>query len=222
MKPVVVIMTKAPRPGHVKTRLCPPLLATEAASLHEAFLRDTIDRVRALGQLDVAVAYTPPEDRDLVATACGDIALLPQSDGDLGARLATVFQAFLARDSRHVIVIGADIPTLPGAFVRRATVLLNRPGVDVVLGPAHDGGYYLVGMKRFHPTLFHEIPWSTERVYTVTMERAAEAGLRVASLPPWYDVDTPSDLTRVAAELHADGLDVPHTRAYLQRLGFVQ
>ena len=217
----VVVVAKSPRSGHVKTRLCPPLAHSDAASLHGAFLRDTLDRVRSLAGVDVAVAYTPAEDRPVFEATCAGAMLLPQPEGDLGTRLAAIFETLCARGNRGVVAIGADTPTLPPAFVQRAFVLLSRHDIDVVLGPAHDGGYYLIGLKELYPALFRNIPWSTDRVYALTMDRAARAELRVACLPAWHDVDTFADLRRLASDLQTDSATVPHTRAQLGQLGLL-
>ncbi len=211
----VAIIAKAPRPGHVKTRLCPPLSPVDAARLHDAFLRDTIERVRSLADVQVVLAYTPAEDRDSFAPACEDAILLPQADGDLGQRLIAVFDALRARDFGCVLAIGADTPTLPVVFLREALALLDRPDVDVVLGPAEDGGYYLVGLSSAHPDLFRAIPWSTGEVFAETKRRAACAGLRVVSLPSWWDVDTFDDLRRLVELVRVDPSLAPHTRAVL-------
>lgn len=214
-------MAKSPRPGRVKTRLGPPLSPADAASLYTAFLRDTLDRVRGSMDVEVVVAYTPAEDRDVLHARCAPALLLPQPDGDLGARMTSIFETLCARGFRGVVAIGADTPTLPPAFVQSALVLLSRPDVDVVLGPAHDGGYYLVGLKQPQPTLFRDIPWSSDRVYAATMDRAVEAKVHTARLPEWYDIDTGADLDRLVREIEKDGAGCPHTRARLAEFGLL-
>ncbi len=132
--------------------------------------------------------------------------------------MASIFGILGARGFRAILAMGADTPTLPVAFVREASARLGRPDVNVVIGPAEDGGYYLIGLKQAEPALFRDIPWSTDRAYAVTMARAADSALRVASLPPWYDVDTVGDLERLARDV--DGSS-PHTRTALAELGLV-
>src|SRR5205085_373969 len=107
-----------------------------------------------------------------------------QSDGNLGQRLAAVFPR--GGHQRPTVVLGADTPDLPVAYVRKAFDLLEA-GNDTVIGPARDGGYYLIAARRLHPALFEQIPWSTSRVLATTRQRAEAAGIRLRELPPWED-----------------------------------
>jgi len=215
-----VVVAKSPRSGQVKTRLCPPLSPLDAAGLHHAFLRDTTARVCGLADVRVVLAYAPPEDRELFAEVSEGAVLLPQSDGDLGERLSAMFESLYARGFRRIVALGADTPTLPLAFVHRAFALLDLPDVGAVLGPAEDGGYYLIGLRGPQPHVFHGIPWSTGRVFAETKQRAEDTGLGVACLPPWWDVDTFADLGRLVEALRADAAIAHHTRSVLteQRL----
>ena len=125
-----------------------------------------------------------------------------------------------ATEGEHVIerTYAAGTPSLPIDFLRRAVDLVTAPDIDVVLGPCDDGGYYLIGMRRVWPTLFEAMPWSTAHVLTETAHRAEAQGLRVASLPTWFDVDTPEDLERLTASLAApDSNTAYHTRRFLER-----
>jgi len=214
----IVVVAKSPRSGQVKTRLCPPLSPLDAAGLHHAFLRDTTARVCGLADVQVVFAYAPPEDRELFAEMSGDALLAAQSDGDLGERLRAIFESLSAHGFRRIVAIGADTPTLPREFFHRAFALLDRPDVDMVLGPAEDGGYYLIGLRIPRPEVFQGIPWSTDRVFAETKRRAEAAGLRVASPPPWWDVDTFADLTRLAETLRTDVTIAHHTRSVLTEL----
>ncbi len=213
---VVAVMAKAPRAGVVKTRLCPPLSADEAAGLYRCFLLDTIDRIRALEGTTVAIAYAPPEDRAFFEEAGPELILVPQRGSDLGTRLANVFDQLFGRGFGAVLAMGADTPTLPGEFLRRGLDALADPRLDVALGPTEDGGYYLIGLRAPRPDLFEGIPWSTSRVFDETMRRARAATLNVAVLPRWYDVDTADDLRRLRASLPGPaGADAPRTRDFL-------
>lgn len=212
----VAIMAKAPRPGAVKTRLCPPLAPAAAADLYRCFLLDTAARVAALEGARAVIAYAPADARPFFEAACPRFLLLPQRGADLGRRLAWTFSRLAALGFEAVVALGADTPTLPLAFVRRALDLLERGDVDVVLGPSEDGGYYLVGMRGLRGEVLEGIPWSTARVFSETTARVRAAGLALAVLPHWYDVDTAADLARLEASLNdGDGLAV-HTRRFLR------
>jgi rSAM/selenodomain-associated transferase 1 len=217
----VAVVAKAPRPGQVKTRLCPPLSLENAAELGGAFLRDTVERVRRLEGVQVVIAYTPTEDRELFEGICPGVVLVPQTDGDLGRRLADIFATLCARGVRAVVAVGADTPTLPLAFVLEAFARLDE-GADVVLGPAEDGGYYLIGLRKLHRALFEGIPWSTERVFADTLDRAERAGLNLATLPRWRDVDTFADLAHLAKGFEGATEHADHTRSRLIDLGLLR
>jgi hypothetical protein len=199
----VAIMAKAPRAGAVKTRLCPPLVAAEAAALYRCFLLDKIAAVRALAGAQPVVAYTPDEARAEFAALAPDFSLVPQHGPDLGARLHATLAGLLAAGHPGAVAVDSDTPTLPGEFLQQAVDCLARPGPDVVLGPTEDGGYYLIGVRAAHRALFDAVPWSTSAVLEVTLRQAAAAGLQAVCLPAWFDVDTPDDLQRLQTVLDA-------------------
>jgi rSAM/selenodomain-associated transferase 1 len=200
----VAIMAKAPRPGDVKTRLCPPLLPAQAAALYRSFLLDKIASVGALVDVQPVIAYTPDDARAEFADLAPGFSLVAQQGPDLGARLHSTLAGLLADGHAGAIAVDSDTPTLPGAFLQQAVHCLSRPGPDVVLGPTEDGGYYLIGVRRPHRELFDAMPWSTSAVLDVTLHRAAVIGLRATCLPPWFDVDTPDDFVRLRTTLVAD------------------
>lgn len=217
---VVAIMAKTPRAGSVKTRLCPPLTASEAAALYRCFLLDKIEQVRGLGSAQAAIAYTPPDGRREFEVLAPDFLLVDQRDGDLGARLAQSFASLFASGYTAALAIDSDTPTLPTSFLRDAVRLVRTPAVDVVLGPTEDGGYYLVGLRAPQTELFCDIAWSTTGVLAETIRRANAKGLTIACLPPWSDVDTPADLEQLRRT--PDGGEsgkARHTRGFLARLG---
>jgi uncharacterized protein len=197
----VAIMAKAPRPGAVKTRLCPPLLAAEAAALYRCFLLDKIAAVQALSGVRPMVAYTPDEAQAEFAVLAPDFALVPQRGPDLGARLHTTLASLLAAGHPGAIAVDSDTPTLPREFLQQAVDCLTGPGPDVVLGPTEDGGYYLIGVRAANRELFDDMPWSTSAVLEITLRRAAAAGLQTVCTPAWFDVDTPDDLRRLRTVL---------------------
>ena len=204
MLPVVVVMVKAPRAGFVKTRLVPPLSLAEAAALAACFAEDAV-RCAGLSASEVVIAYTPADGRaTLAALLPGGLRWSEQRGRDLGERLEHAAAEGFARGPGPLVIIGTDSPTLPPSFITQAAGALAAAEADIALGPTADGGYYLVGLRRPAPGLFRDIAWSTPHAYAHTARNAARLGLRLLELPPWYDVDTPADLSRLRAELAAD------------------
>ena len=200
--PVVVIMAKEPAAGQTKTRLCPPLTFAEAAAFYEALLRDTIGLVAGMEGIQLAIAVTPPEATGAFRRiGSPDAILLPVAGADIGDCLNQVLGRLIAAGHSKVIALNSDGPTLPADYVRRAVLGLDK--TDIALGPNEDGGFYLIGLKEIQPELFREFEWSTERVTVRTLARAKAIGLNVFLLPPWYDVDTTTDLHRLREELAA-------------------
>ena len=202
----VAIFAKAPTPGAVKTRLCPPLTERQAAALARCFLRDTIARVHGLAGTTPVIAYAPASERDLFQRLAPDFSLRAQHGRDLGERMRSALGALLRTGHPAAVAVGTDTPTLPPALLQRAVDLAASGDIDVVLGPCEDGGYYLIGVRDDYPTLFENVPWSTPAVLDVTLRRAEEAKLRTALLPTWFDIDTPGDLARLSAAL----VETPH------------
>ena len=225
------IMTKAPAAGSVKTRLVPPLSYDEAALLHISFLKDTAENVAQASGLcacDGAAVYTPAgTGPTLEALLPHGFRLVCQRGETLGDRLLSATADLLAAGYGSVCLIDSDSPTLPLAALTTAVALLARPGERVVLGPADDGGYYLIGVKAVRRELFTGISWSTDKVFAQTVERIEAARLAAEVLPHWYDVDDGPSLQRLCEELFAGsagersaprGYHAPHTRRNLARL----
>jgi rSAM/selenodomain-associated transferase 1 len=216
----VAIMAKMPQAGEVKTRLCPPLTSEEAAELYRCFLLDKIAQVRALKTASPVIAYTPAEGRSLFEALAPGFVLLLQQGAELGARLANCVTQLLATGYTGMLAIDSDTPTLPTAFLQQAVELIAMPQTDVVLGPSEDGGYYLIGLRHPHRELFESMAWSTASVLPETLRRAEARGLKVACLPPWFDVDTAAEVERLRAELRqADDTIARHTRRFLLEHG---
>jgi hypothetical protein len=212
----VAIMAKAPRPGTVKTRLCPPLTAAEATALYRCFLADKIAAVSTLTGAQPVVAYTPDDARAEFAALAPGFTLVAQPGLDLGARLFGILGGLLAAGHTGAIAVDSDTPTLPRDFLQRAVDALAAPGPDVVLGPTEDGGYYLIGVRGAHRELFEAMPWSTPAVLRETLRRAEAIGLQSMCLPTWFDVDTADDLGRLrAAPPAGDSNLASHTRRWL-------
>jgi rSAM/selenodomain-associated transferase 1 len=225
-------MAKAPRPGFSKTRLCPPLDYEQAASLSAAFLRDITENIAIAGRhasISGYVAYAPEGQEALfdgvVAGGTGLLLadgspLMPPDVQGFGRCLLHAILAMLARGHGSAVVLNSDSPTLPTALLVRTAVVLAAEGDRVVLGPAEDGGYYLLGMKAAHAHLFSNIAWSTDSVAATTRVRARELGLEVVELPMWFDVDDHAALRRLLREpLDASGYAAPFTTEALARIG---
>lgn len=236
------MFVKEPRPGLVKTRLAQDTSPAWAAGVADAFLRDMLDRLVGLN-VERFLVFAPPDARGwFVPLALGRYQLMSQGDGDLGQRLQRFIQSRLESGAGQVgagqvVVVGADSPTLPIAYVERAFSELAN--ADVVLGPASDGGYYLIGLANadrtalryglVEPTrtgspivpIFHGIDWGSAKVLSQTISRLVNPSRtshpwRLALLPPWYDVDTLADwrfLQGHVAAMRRAGLDpgIPHT-----------
>ena len=210
------IMAKAPVAGQVKTRLCPPLSAVEAAEQYRCFLLDKIAQVRDVGAAQPVLAYSPESAEETFATLAPGLTLLPQRGGDLTSRLVSVIDHLFAAGYEAAIMIDSDTPTLPTALLARGVSEAASKERDLVLGPTEDGGYYLIGLRRLVPGFFDGMPWSTPAVFDETERRARRLGLSVARLGAWYDVDTGADLARLAAELEASPPGGPrHTRRFV-------
>jgi rSAM/selenodomain-associated transferase 1 len=189
----LVVLVKEPRPGTVKTRLIPALGAEGAASVYRALvegvLRATLPEP---GDYERLVFYDPPEAGEAMRAWLPGGRLRRQSEGDLGARMNDAFARTFARGARAVAVVGSDVPELSREDVLAAFEALVR--ADVVLGPAPDGGYYLIALRAAQPALFSGVEWSTPAVLEQTLERARRAGLSVEQLPAHRDLDTLEDL----------------------------
>lgn len=227
----LAVMAKAPRPGKVKTRLAPPLTLNQAAELNACFLRDTAANISAVagarGGAGV-ISYTPVGDEGSFNNLLpDDFVLIPQRGDGFGERLLATAEDLLSCGYGSVCLIDSDSPTVPAAAFEQAIAELQREGDRVVLGPSHDGGYYLIGLKRAHSELFAEITWSTSSVFAETVAAAEAAGIEVIVLPLWYDVDDGETLELLTAELLGDvpppfatvsGYCAEYTRAYLIQL----
>jgi len=195
MDALLIIFAKEPRPGQVKTRLCPPLSPEEAAALYQCFLLDVLEEMQSLTGVELALAYTPAEARDFFQKlGPPEIRLTPQTGGDLGERLTAACHGALAAGYSAVMVRNSDSPDLPGKLVLEARDLLLGGQSQVVLGPNPDGGYYLVGLTVPPGNLFQGMVWSTPRVLAETLARVRRLGLTVGILPSWADIDTLADL----------------------------
>jgi uncharacterized protein len=196
MTALLIIFAKEPRAGHVKTRLAPPLSPEGAAQLYHSFLVDIIEEMGRVPEVRLALAYSPREARGFFQKlAPPETDLFAQEGQDLGIRMAAACARGFAAGYSPVLLRGSDTPDLPASVVAEAREVLEAGGAQVALGPAHDGGYYLVGLSEPQPRLFHGPAWSSNTVLADTLKIARDQGLAVHLLPAWIDIDTPADLT---------------------------
>ncbi|MEX1298164.1 MAG: TIGR04282 family arsenosugar biosynthesis glycosyltransferase [Desulfotignum sp.] len=196
----MVVMVKYPRPGSVKTRLGRQTGMENAARLYREFVRIQLETCRATG-FDTVISCHPGQPVSGYREWLGPgFQYMVQRGPDLGAKMRDVFEQGFALGYGRVILTGSDLPHLPGAVIEEAA---HKTGMcDVVIGPALDGGYYLVAMKkdRFCPEMFDDIPWSTADVLNITLEKLAAGQRRSCLLRPLRDIDTLADLQAVSAE----------------------
>ncbi|MGB9241883.1 MAG: TIGR04282 family arsenosugar biosynthesis glycosyltransferase [Terriglobales bacterium] len=209
----LVIMAKAPKPGVVKTRLAQSLPLAAVVELYRCLLDDTVSLARSLGDLDVAI-MCPASDVEDLSRAVGDsIPIVAQSGDGLAAGLTSVFAHFAAADRRRVVAFNSDSPHLPASVLINAFRALGQS--DVVIGPTHDGGYYLVGATASHPGLFAGDRLGTTNAYDALLGRVRALGLSVSFTDPFYDIDVAEDLSRLAGELQRAPAKAPRTAQWL-------
>ena len=216
---VLVIMAKAPRPGAVKTRLAPSLSPEAVTAFYCCLLDDTLVLARSLGDVEVAI-MCPDSDLDELARLAGmqlagkPASVVAQKGEGLAAGLTSVFAHFAEGHQRRIIAFNSDSPHLPRSVLEGAFEMLAAH--DVVVGPTHDGGYYLVGAKAFHPTLFAGDGMGTSSALERLLSRAQALELSVGFAAPFYDIDVADDLARLAEELRLAPARAPRTAAWLR------
>jgi thioredoxin-dependent peroxiredoxin len=193
VRPVVILFAKAPLPGRAKTRLVPPLSPALAASVHTAFVWDTIERLQTLdGIVDIELHTDTCTD----AWEAAGVSRVHQSEGDLGLKMLQALRSALQAGRDRAMIVGTDAPTLP---VEHLESLLCAHA-DVALGPTDDGGYYAIACRNISDRMFDGVPWSAPDTLQRTAAAALACGLTVEYGPSWWDVDTPEDLARLLAE----------------------
>lgn len=215
----LIVFFKWAKSGGVKTRLTPPLSPKEAAKLYQAFVCDTFAKVRKLKQVSVF---------GFVAGKVGDggeletllqrmsIPLIEQVGRDLGERMRNAFLWVFEQGFSQAVIVGTDSPDLPLERIHTAFDTLTQSVPAVCLCPAEDGGYVLLGMNRYFPEVFENVPYSSNETYRATLRQVCQLSVQLFVFPRWYDVDTSSDLWRLAA--HLDAKELPHTAAVLREL----
>ena len=217
---VLVIMAKAPRPGAVKTRLAHSLSSEAVTALYCCLLDDTLALARSLSEVEVAIMCPDSDVGELAQLAGSAVRVVAQKGEGLAAGLTSVFAHFAEahqRDAhpRRTIAFNSDSPHLPRSVLENAFETLAAH--DVIVGPTHDGGYYLVGAKASYPTLFAHDGMGTSSALERLLSRAQTLELSVGFADPFYDVDVADDLTRLAAELRLTPARAPRTAAWLEK-----
>ena len=211
---VLVIMAKAPRTGAVKTRLAPSLSLETVTAFYCCLLEDTLALARSLGDVDIAIMCPESDVNELAQLAGNAVSVVAQRGEGLAAGLTSVFAHFTEDLSRRTIAFNSDSPHLPRSVLEDAFETLAAH--DVVVGPTHDGGYYLVGAKVSHPTLFADDGMGSSSALERLLSRARELELSVGFVDPFYDIDVADDLTRLAEELRLDPARAPRTARWLK------
>ena len=191
----LIIFTRYPESGKAKTRLIPALGAEAAADIHRQMTEHTLAQVKPLQQnrlLTVEVWFAGGDRAQMQTWLGSEVTYEPQPEGNLGDRMAQAFQTAFESGVKAAIIIGTDCPELTDALLAEAFQSLQQ--TDLVLGPATDGGYYLIGLRRVVPELFQTIAWSTDRVFQQTVDIASNLNLSLTTLPMLTDVDRPDDL----------------------------
>jgi len=211
---VLVIMAKAPRPGAVKTRLTPGLSPEAVIRFYRCLLEDTLALARSLRDVEVAIMCPESDVSDLARLAGKEVSVVPQQGNGLAAGLTSVFSHFAGHQRRRTIAFNSDSPHLPRSSLEQSFELLAAR--DLVVGPTHDGGYYLVGAKASHPTLFAGDAMGTSSALERLLSHARVLNLSVGFADSFYDIDVVEDLTRLAAELRLVPSRAPRTARWLR------
>ena len=211
---VLVIMAKAPKSGGVKTRLAPSFSPVAVTDFYCCLLEDTLSLARSLSNVEVAIMCPASDVNELKELVGNQTSVVAQEGEGLAAGLTSVFVLFSEHHQRRTIAFNSDSPHLPRAVLEDAFETLATH--DVVVGPTHDGGYYLVGAKASHPTLFANDGMGTDSALEKLLSRTRSLELSVGFATPFYDVDVADDLTRLAAELRTAPARAPRTAGWLK------
>jgi len=212
------VFAKFWEPGRVKTRLAKSLDPEKAATIYEAMVETTVERLSAISATRI-LGYAPDDERTRMGFRYAegrDWSLVPQSEGDLGERMGSFFIEQFQAGVERVVLVGTDSPNLPLVEVQEAFEHLKT--CDVVLGPTDDGGYYLVGAAKRVPPIFGNMPWSTPDLLPRTIRCLDDAGLSYTTLDPWYDVDEIFDLHRLIEDLRDERDLEPPLQELLNRV----
>jgi rSAM/selenodomain-associated transferase 1 len=213
----LVIMAKAPKPGLVKTRLTQSLPLPAVTALYCCLLQDTVALAQSLPGVEVALMCPGPDVDELARLLGNAVQIVAQNGEGLAAGLASVFTRFAATGQHHVIAFNSDSPHLPAAVLESAFQTLVAH--DLVIGPTHDGGYYLVGANASYPTLFENDGMGTRSALEALLARARHLGLSTSFTDPFYDIDVAYDLIQLAPELRLAPERAPRTASWFAEWG---
>jgi rSAM/selenodomain-associated transferase 1 len=202
MNRAIIIMTKAPIAGTVKTRLHPILSPEKCAELAAAFLLDAAGKAQTVDSKKI-IAFSPSGNRDeLKAVLRPENLFIEQTGAGLGERMFDAFEFAFEQNSDSVVMIGTDSPTFPADYIEQAFASLEK--ADAVLGKTTDGGFYLIGLRRLRKEIFKNIEWSSARAFRQTKRNITHLNFNLHEIPAWYDVDNPEDLRRLFSEFQTD------------------
>ena len=207
-------MAKAPKPGMVKTRLSQSLPSPAVTALYRCLLEDTVALAQSLTSVDVAVMCPESDEEELAALLCNTVQIVAQKGEGLAAGLTSVFRHFTAAGRQHVVAFNSDSPHLAPSVLDSAFEILVTH--DVVVGPTHDGGYYLVGAKVAHPSLFDGDGMGTSSAFDRLLTRTKLLELSTGFTELFYDIDVADDLIRLARELRLAPAKAPRTAAWFR------
>jgi rSAM/selenodomain-associated transferase 1 len=216
-KRCVILFVKFPEKGQVKSRLAQLMDEDLVLRLYENMVLDTIDLLTR-GRFPFRICFTPPDARDRILEWLGQgYRAFPQTGDDLGDRMENAFERVFSEGVEDALLIGSDIPGLTAEVMDEAfTALLEN---EAVIGPAGDGGYYLIGFKKgpFEPVIFHDMVWSTKTVFRETMDKLHDTSLKVHVLPELTDVDTVEDLKTLMSQVKGPASETSRTRSFLKQ-----
>ena len=214
---LLVIMAKAPKPGAVKTRLTPRLSLQAVTAFYRCLLDDTLALARSLVGVEIAIMCPDSDVNELASLTGQGVRVVAQKGEGLAAGLTSVFAHFVEGPQRRIIAFNSDSPHLPRSVIEEAFEILRAH--DLVVGPTDDGGYYLVGAKASHPTLYSGSGMGTSSALERLLSRARVLELSVGFEDPFYDIDVADDLIRLAAEWQRAPARAPRTAVWLKQWG---
>jgi hypothetical protein len=202
MDRTVIILTKIPITGAVKTRLQPFLSPEECAELAAAFVQDTSSKAYGIGHKTIVAASPFDKRNELENILTTEQFYIEQIGNDLGEKMYNAFRFAFRHNSNRVVMIGTDSPTFPRDYIELAFENLEK--TDAVLGETTDGGFYLIGLRELHKNIFENIEWSTPRAFEQTKRNIIGLNFNLRQIPAWYDVDEAEDLFRLFNEFQTD------------------